>query len=149
MKQSKTVWANASFPSLQRQKLAQKSATGLVVLLLIVLPVLVSIQMSLKLSIANGQLVIGGIPFTVLSTFLQDDMARNAYLDRDRRQLHDRLQALGVEEQIKAFYRSQFPDETQLDQHIHQIFYDRTGYVGLNYQVNSEGVLVLKPGRIP
>lgn len=150
MKQSRTAWVNPPVSSpLQRRRLAQKSVTGLVVLFLIVLPVLVSLQMSLKLSVANGQLVIGGVPFTVLTTFLQDDLSRNAYLDHDRRLLHDRLQALGVEEQIKAFYRPQFPDEVELDQHIHQIFYDRTGYVGLNYRVNSSGTLVLQEGRIP
>lgn len=118
-------------------------------MLLIVLPVLVSLQIGLKLSVANGQLVVGGIPFSILSTFLQDDLARNAYLTRDRQTLHSRLQALGVEEQIKDFYRPQISDEFELDRYIHQLFYDRTGYVGLNYWVNSEGKLVLKKGRIP
>ncbi|NER25996.1 MAG: hypothetical protein F6J96_35965, partial [Symploca sp. SIO1C2] len=48
---------------------------------------------------------------------------------------------------IKAFYRPRIQDETQLDQHIHQILYDRVGYVGDAYQVNSEGVLVLKESK--
>lgn len=149
MKQSRTAQVNAPFPSPLSRQHARKSVTGLVVLLLIVLPVLASIQMSLKLAVANGQLVVGGIPFSVLSTFLQDDLARNAYLKHNRQLLHDRLQALGVEEQIKAFYRPQFADEAQLDQHIHQVFYDRTDYVGVDYRVNSDGILVLKNRRIP
>jgi hypothetical protein len=51
---------------------------------------------------------------------------------------------MGVEEKIKSFYRPKIRDEAKLDQYIHQILYDRTGYVGEAYQVNSEGVLVLK-----
>jgi hypothetical protein len=48
---------------------------------------------------------------------------------------------MGVEAQIKDFYRSQIDSEQELDRHIHQIFYDNTGYVGEAYQVNSEGIL--------
>lgn len=112
------------------------------------LSLLFSLQRVLKLSVLNGQLVVGGIPLSILTIFLQDDMARNAYLSRDRQLLHDRLQALGVEEAIKDFYRPQIADKVELDQHIHQVFYDRTGYVGLNYWVNLEGELVLKKGRL-
>ena len=151
MKPLRTGQANFPHPSpSRRQQTAQrKPYTAITVMLLIVLPVLVSLQIGLKLSVANGQLVVGGIPFSILSTFLQDDLARNAYLTRDRQTLHSRLQALGVEEQIKDFYRPQISDEFELDRYIHQLFYDRTGYVGLNYWVNSEGKLVLKKGRIP
>lgn len=150
MKQSRTAQANFSPQyALKRQQLTKKLVTALIVLILVVLPVLVSLQMLLKLSWTKGQVVVGGIPFSVITTFLQDDMSRNAYLNHNRQLLHDRLQALGVEEQIKAFYRPQISDEVKLDQHIHQIFYDRTGYVGLNYRVNSDGRLILKQGQIP
>lgn len=150
MKQSRTVQTNFSLRNpLKKQRLDRKPIPVLVMLSLIMLPVLVSLQIGLKLSVTKGHLVVGGIPVSIISTFVQDDLARNAYLARDRKTLHDRLQALGVEEQIKAFYRPQIPDDIELDQYIHQIFYDRTGYVGLNYWVNSDGVLVLKRGRIP
>ena len=45
---------------------------------------------------------------------------------------------------MKNFYRPQIPDEAKLDQHIHQILYERTGYVGEQYRVNAQGFLVLK-----
>lgn len=94
--------------------------------------------------LTNGQMTIGGVPTPVIISFLNDETARNAYFQGDREELHARLQEMGVEERVKAFYRPQFPDEAKLDQHIHQILYERTGYVGQAYQVNSEGVLVLK-----
>lgn len=151
MKRSRTIQAHFPTPNQFKQQRVNKGKpiTGLVVLTLIVLPLLASLQMFLQLSVVNGQLVVGGIPFSIVATFLQDDRARTAYLHRNRHLLHDRLETLGVEEQIKAFYRPQISDELALDQYIHQIFYDRTGYVGLNYRVNSDGVLVLKKGRIP
>ena len=147
MKQSRTSQAIAP-RHIYPKVLVRKSVPYLAVLVLIILPLLASLQMALKLSFSNGQLIVGGIPASIIATFLQDDMARNAYLNRDRQLLHDRLQALGVEEEIKDFYRSQIPDKVELDQYIHQLFYDRTGYVGENYRVNSEGVLVLKKGRL-
>ncbi len=95
--------------------------------------------------LTQGQLTIGGIPTPILASFLQDETARNAYFAGDKQKLHDRLQEMGIEEQIKGFYRPQFEDdEAKLDQQIHQILYDRTGYVGKSYQVNSEGILVKK-----
>lgn len=90
-----------------------------------------------------GNLTIGGVPIPIIISFLQDETARNAYFQGDRRLLHDRLQQMGIEERIKAFYRPQIRDEAKLDQHIHQLLYDRTGYVGKAYRVN-EGTLVLK-----
>jgi hypothetical protein len=80
----------------------------------------------------------------VILTFLQDQPARTAYFQNDDQALHDRLDALGIEEQIKAYYRPQIPDEIKLDQYIHQVFYNRTGYVGNEYQVNEQGTLRLK-----
>jgi hypothetical protein len=92
----------------------------------------------------SGQLVLGGVPSSIIMTFLQDKTARDAYFHRDSAALHDRLQVLGVEEQIKAYYRPQIHDEVELDRYIHQLLYDRTGYVGSHYRLNSEGRLVLK-----
>jgi len=94
--------------------------------------------------LTEGQFTIGGVPVPIIRSFFQDETARNAYFAGDNKKLHARLQAMGVEEKIKSFYRPKIRDEAKLDQYIHQILYDRTGYVGEAYQVNSEGVLVLK-----
>jgi hypothetical protein len=89
-------------------------------------------------------LTVRGVPLSIILTFLQDEPARQAYWAGDKEALHARLQELKIEEQIKAFYRPQIPNEIQLDQHIHQIFYDTTGYVGKAYWVNPQGVLTLR-----
>lgn len=86
---------------------------------------------------------IQGVPVSIILTFLQDEQAREAYFSDNKQGLHTRLQELNIEEEIKAFYRPQIPDEIKLDQHIHQIFYDTTGYVGKAYQVDPKGTLVL------
>ncbi|MBD1870368.1 hypothetical protein H6F88_18270 [Oculatella sp. FACHB-28] len=91
----------------------------------------------------QGRLVIGGVPSGIIMEFLQDDLARSAYFSGNSTALHDRLDEIGIEEAMKDYYRPQISDEVVLDQHIHQILYDRTGYVGEDYQVNG-GVLVLK-----
>jgi hypothetical protein len=93
----------------------------------------------------SGRLIVAGVPSPILLEFLQDERAMNAYVDRDLEALHDRLKALGVEEQMKAFYRPKIDDEKELDRHIHQIMFDRTGYVGDSYVVDSRGKLVLHP----
>lgn len=87
---------------------------------------------------------IRGVPIPILIKFLADQPAREAYWGGQTQVLHDRLNQLGIEEDIKAYYRPQFQDEDQLDQHIHQIFYNNTGYVGNSYEVNAEGILVPK-----
>ena len=92
----------------------------------------------------SGQLLIGGVPSSVILTFLQDQPALTAYFQGNKQALHDRLNEIGIEEQIKAYYRPQIPDEVKLDQYIHQVFYNRTGYVGKQYQVNEQGTLTLK-----
>jgi hypothetical protein len=93
--------------------------------------------------LTNG-LTIGGVPAPIIVSFIQDETARSAYFKGDSKKLHDRLQDMGVEEKIKAFYRPQIGDEVQLDQYIHQLLYNRTGHVGDAYKVNSQGILVLK-----
>ena len=92
----------------------------------------------------SGYVTLGGVPAPIIMKFLRDETAREAYFQGDRTKLHNRLDDMGIEDDIKAYYRPQIPDEAQLDQYIHQIFYERTGYVGQAYRVNSEGVLVLK-----
>lgn len=95
--------------------------------------------------LTQGQLTIAGVPTAIVLGFLQDETARNAYFAGEKQKLHDRLQEMGVEEQIKAYYRPRFNgDEVKLDQYIHQLLYERTGYVGKAYRVNSQRVLVLK-----
>lgn len=94
------------------------------------------------------QLAVGGVPVPIILEFLRDDTARTAYLQKDSRKLHDRLEAMGVEAQIKAFYRPQIHDEIKLDQYIHQLLYERTGHVGDAYRVNAQGMLVLKPTSV-
>lgn len=89
-------------------------------------------------------ITIGGIPASVLGQFLQDPAAITAWIERDRQTLHDRLKDLNVEENIKSYYRSEIPNEVELDWYIHQLFYDWTGYVGENYEVTPQGKLVLK-----
>ncbi|WP_299415243.1 hypothetical protein [Acaryochloris sp. IP29b_bin.148] len=93
--------------------------------------------------VLGPSLTVQGVPVSIILKFLQDEPARDAYFSENKQGLHNRLQELGVEEEIKAFYRPQFSDETELDQHIHQIFYDATGYVGKAYRVNAAGTLVL------
>ena len=74
---------------------------------------------------------------------MQDGTSRAALLARDSQALHDRLNAIGVEYDIKEYYSKRIDDPVELDQHIHQVFYNLTGYVGENYTVLG-GRLVLK-----
>lgn len=88
------------------------------------------------------QVTLGGVPYRIVNKFWQDKEARTAYFAGDSRVLHGRLQDLGVEADIKDYYRDRFPNEYELDQYIHQIMFDRTGYVGAAYQVNNYGRLI-------
>lgn len=113
----------------------------------LVVGAIVILFLSGQLAIRSGQLAIVGIPAPIILEFLQDQPARSAYLQGNGRALHDRLKALGVKEQIKAYYRPQIPDELDLDQYIHQLLYERTGYVGESYRVNPKGILVLRNSK--
>ena len=121
---------------------SSRKASGLVATI-IYLSLLLCVLISVLL-FTNGPFTFGGVPTPIIMSFLQDETARDAFFQGDNKKLHDRLQAMGIEERVKAFYRHQLRDEAKLDQHIHQILYDRTGYVGIAYKVNSEGILVLK-----
>jgi hypothetical protein len=102
----------------------------------------------IQFSVNSGQLIISGVPCSIIFTFLRDRVARRAYFRQDGKALHDRLYDLGIEEQIKDFYRPQILNEAELDRYIHQILYDRTGYIGRDYRANSKGVLVLKHDQL-
>jgi hypothetical protein len=103
----------------------------------------------LGLWIAYPILTYKGVPVRILVHFLEDAQARRAYFAGQKTALHGRLKALGVEEQIKDFYRPQFQDEQALDLHIHQLLYNNTGYVGAAYLVDAEGQLIPKPTLTP
>ena len=87
------------------------------------------------------RVTLGGVPYRIITTFWNDKTARDAYFSGDTLALHNQLSTLGVEENIKAYYRPQFDNEHELDKYIHQIMFDRTGYVGEAYQVNHQGQL--------
>lgn len=87
------------------------------------------------------RVTLGGVPYRIVRKFYLDKSSRNAYFAGDSQALHDRLSAIGIENDIKDYYRPQFSDEGQLDLHIHQIMFDRTGYVGEAYAVNKLGQL--------
>ena len=92
----------------------------------------------------SGQMVIGGVPSSIILRFVEDDVARTAYIAGDRQRIHDRLGELGVEDAIKAYYRPQISDEAELDRYIHQLLYNQTGYVGTAYELGTDNQLVLK-----
>lgn len=94
---------------------------------------------------AQSQLTYKGVPLSIIVQFVQDPIAREAYFAGNKQRLHNRLDEMGVEDQIKDFYRSRIPDEKELDQYIHQLLYENTGYVGEAYRLDSQGKLVLKP----
>jgi hypothetical protein len=99
--------------------------------------------------VAYPTLTYKGVPVRILVHFMEDSAARRAYFAGNKGGLHNRLKALGVEEQIKDFYRPQFHDEQELDRYIHQLMYDNTGYLGAAYMVDREGQLQLLPTLTP
>lgn len=96
----------------------------------------------LGFSVAFPSLTYKGVPLSILLKFVKDPIARQAYFEKDKAGLHNRLDELGVEPEIKAFYRPNFQNEQDLDRHIHQLLYDNTGYVGKAYRLNELEQLV-------
>lgn len=94
----------------------------------------------------TGVITLGGVPYTVLMKVWQDPSARSALLGGDATELHDVMGNLGIEYDIKVHYSKRIKDPVKLDQHIHQILFDRTGYVGENYVVQGR-TLVLRDGK--
>lgn len=86
-------------------------------------------------------LTVGGVPVPILLEAFGDESVRQAYWSGDKQGLHDRLNAMGIEEDIKDYYRPHASGESDLDQKIHQLFYNQTGYVGDAYQVDESGRL--------
>ncbi|WP_233501587.1 hypothetical protein [Acaryochloris thomasi] len=107
--------------------------------------VLVSVAIVVGIGVAIApSLTLKGVPLPIIFKFLTDGPAREAYFDKDKATLHDRLQELNIENEIKDYYRPQFQDEQELDLHIHQVFYDLSGYIGKSYVVTSQGTLKLR-----
>ncbi|WP_009633556.1 hypothetical protein [Synechocystis sp. PCC 7509] len=94
--------------------------------------------------LTKGYVAIGGVPSPVIASFLQNETARDAYFDGNTEQLHAQIQKMNLAEKLKPYYRPQFEDEAKLDLYTHQILYDRTGYIGKDYQANPQGTLSLK-----
>ncbi len=92
----------------------------------------------------SGNLVLGGVSSSIIIKFLQDSVAVDTYFSRDGRLVHDRLQKLNIEKDIKDYYRDQISDPIELDHYVHQILYERTGYIGVDYQLSASGNLKLK-----
>jgi hypothetical protein len=104
---------------------------------------IVGLLLTLSFGFAQAdRITIKGIPLPIALQAATDSQTMDAYLQGNKRGLHNRLQELEIEEKIKAFYRPTIRDEEKLDQYIHQLFYELTGYVGLAYEVNPQGTLV-------
>jgi hypothetical protein len=99
--------------------------------------------------LASPVLTYKGVPLNILLKFVADSTARRAYFSHNKEALHARLQEMGVEEAIKAYYRPTIQNEQELDRHIHQLMYDSTGYVGKAYTVNAQGLLVSRSTTPP
>lgn len=94
----------------------------------------------------TGAITLGGVPYSVLLKVWQEPAAREALMAGDATELHDLMGNLGIEYDIKAYYGRRIQDPVKLDQHIHQILFDRTGYVGENYVVKGR-TLILREGK--
>lgn len=97
-----------------------------------------------NINFISKQLVVGGVPLSIILIFLRDRVARRAYFCKDSKTLHNRLFLIGVEEKIKDFYRPKISDEMELDQYIHQLLYERTGYIGEDYWLSEQNILVYR-----
>ncbi len=134
---------NLGNPTQKKSKNSQKLAW----IFLLVSSGIVGLLGGLALLLSSGIITIGGIPGSMIWEFLQDPIAVQAFTSGERKKLHNRLEELGFEEEIKDFYRPRIRDEAELDRYIHQLMYYWSGYVGANYQVNSQGELELKPSK--
>ncbi len=96
----------------------------------------------------TGAITLGGVPYSVLMTVWQNPAARSALLGGEATKLHDLMGELGIEYAIKEYYRDRIKDPVKLDQHIHQILFDRTGYVGEAYTVKGRTLVLKDPSKI-
>ncbi len=97
--------------------------------------------------LTTGVITLGGVPYSVLMKVWQDPGARSALLSGKETQLHDLMNNLGIEYDIKEYYRSRIQDPVELDQHIHQIMFNRTGYVGDAYTVKGRTLVLKDPAK--
>jgi hypothetical protein len=115
--------------------------------------ILISLWFSIWAAIAGlalfsaGAFTIGGIPANIAFKFFTDPRALVFLVTGNKTALHNRLEARGFEEDIKAYYRPRIADERELDRYIHQLFYNLTGYIGKDYTLAGNGQLVLKRWR--
>lgn len=131
-----------STPSRLRQKLDKKQLYRQWRYAAIIAFVSLSVGASAWVALfTTGRITLGGVPYSIVHKFWQDEAAKTAYFGGDRQALHDRLSELDIEADIKDYYRSRFSDEDDLDRYIHQIMFDRTGYVGEAYKVDNYGRL--------
>ncbi|MDV3350628.1 hypothetical protein D0962_11865 [Leptolyngbyaceae cyanobacterium CCMR0082] len=96
----------------------------------------------------TGVVTLGGVPYTILLKVWQNPAARSALLGGEETELHNLMGSLGIEYDIKEYYRDRIQDPVKLDQHIHQILFDRTGYVGENYTVRGRTLVLKDPSKL-
>lgn len=96
----------------------------------------------------TGAITLGGVPYSVLMKVWQNPTARAALLSGEETKLHDLMGDLGIEYEIKEYYRGRIKDPVKLDQHIHQILFDRTGYVGEAYTVKGRTLVLKDPTKL-
>lgn len=119
----------------------KKNRKNIIVTIYIGSLILISLLTMLIINFQSSNVVIKRIPLPIIMEFITDFKSINTYLKGDKVALHERLQEKGIEEKIKNYYRPYFASEAELDQYIHQVFYEETGYVGKEYKVNFEGIL--------
>jgi len=121
----------------RRRKIPKNLVTGICLTLF-------SITIGAAWMLTRESATIANVPVPLFVKAFEDGTARNYFLVGNTRAFHDRLERMGIKDAIKAFYRPKIHDEVKLDQYIHQIFYEDTGFVGDAYYVNSQGILTLK-----
>jgi len=109
-----------------------------------IFPLLIGFFSVLILLFFNGIFTIAGIPASILVKFLRNPPALSAFFTANRQKFHDQLQKIGIEDDVKDFYRNDISDEIELDRYIHQLFFNLTGYVGYNYDLSGGKILTLK-----
>jgi len=109
-----------------------------------ILSILLVMLIIFSILLLSNTLTIGGVPSSIIFKFLSNSEAVAVFFSHDKQRLHDQLQKIGIEEDIKDYYRAEIVDEIELDRYIHQLFYNLTGYIGFNYDLDSQKKLVLK-----
>jgi hypothetical protein len=87
---------------------------------------------------------VSGVPLPLVMRSMLDHQTRRAYLQGDGDLLYTRLKEMGVEAEIREYYRQYIPNERELDQYVNQLMYDNTGYVNDDFEVDRNGQLIPK-----